>query len=134
MENKKIAHKFYKEQKIALLTLRGDIDLIDFMTAFVNAWSDPDYIADCKGITDCRNCNFIFDETDIVKLIGMQKNSPKAILNDWAVLVDNPKSTAAANIYHLMNSGHNMGLFSTWKAATAFIQTDIEEPEIEDVQ
>jgi len=124
---KSISHKFYKEENIVIITYRGDIFFDDIIKSGDAIFSDPNFLPNCNGISDFRNCNLNLSEEETQAFIEYVYSQPKAILTKWTIIADNPKSVVVGMLINLLMGKDKIVIFSTWKAATQYHGISIED-------
>jgi hypothetical protein len=126
----KFRYHFFEKENVLVIRYFGDIYLEDILESATAVYSDVNYNQNANGISFLQNCTLHLNQEELLKLMTLEDEEPKAILTKWAVIVDNPKSTVASIFYKMMARKHKAEVFSTWEAAANFQSIKLKESDV----
>ncbi|MCH8540913.1 MAG: hypothetical protein LAT58_09110 [Opitutales bacterium] len=119
----------FPEQKLVYERFTGTTDRKEFQEMVYQLWKEPDYHKDINVIMDFRQSAMDYKPEDIRNLCQFFMDEPDATDGLGAFLVSTPKETALTELFELNIKEHNnVGVFSTWGAAAAFLGVTIDDP------
>jgi len=119
-------YRIYENEKIVILRFWDKVTYNDYRNCFLEAGRDPRFSHDFKGLADERRVKADVSPDEVKKLAELVASKGLS-KGKWAVLVDAPVPTALAVLYEeVVKKQHPLGIFSTIKRASEYLDQDIE--------
>ncbi|MCB1173452.1 MAG: hypothetical protein KDK39_07805 [Leptospiraceae bacterium] len=126
-------YKIYPDRDLLVDILEGEISAADLQGIYTHEIGDPDFKHVKKCISNIENAVFSFPVQELKKFIEfMIEPNPDPEFR-WAILAGAPTETAfAVLIQRDPYFSDKVGVFSTLKACTAFLDRPYQRLEFED--
>lgn len=122
-------HQFniFPRKRLVAAVFEGDVSAEDMLEIRKQIIRHHDYEDDLRGVFDFRKARKIYHWDELEALSSdAKKNSP--CRGKWCSINSTPKETAYSELFKLqITSTHPFENFSTVKAASQFLNTDLSE-------
>ena len=122
------SHTINLKRKIIIQRFDGTLSLTNVCEGIEQLWSDGQYDRSFDGITDLSHSVVSGNVEDVRALSRFVTNRAQASTGRWAVVTNDPKITAFVLVFSRLTSKPALSVFSTWAAATAFMQFETPPP------
>lgn len=115
----------YPEDALVTIVFSGPIKTEEIGMAILEMAKHSDYARHFNGISDCRLAESKITENELYRFNQRAKKT-RITHGAWCLLVDRPLETAMAMIFaHALNEKQAIGVFSTVKAASEYLEKDL---------
>jgi hypothetical protein len=122
------SHTINPQRRIIIQRYDGTLSLANVCEGTEKLWADPQYDRSYDGITDLSHSVAAGSVDDVRALSRLVSNRANASTGRWAVVTNDPKITAFVLVFSRLTSRPTLSVFSTWAAATAFMQFETPPP------
>jgi hypothetical protein len=122
------SHTINPKRKIIIQRFDGTLSLANVFEGTEKLWADPQYDRSFDGITDLSHSVAAGSIDDVRALSRFVTNRNQASTGRWAVVTNDPKITAFVLVFSRLTNKPTLSVFSTWAAATAFMQYETPSP------
>lgn len=123
------SHTINPARRIIIQRFDGSLSLAAVCKGLEQLWADSQYDPHFDGITDLSHSVVNGSMEDVRALSRIVANHANASNGRWAVVTNDPKITALVLVFARLLSKPTLSVFSTWPAATAFMQVETLPPE-----
>lgn len=122
------SHTINANRRIIIQRFDGALSLTTVCEGIEKLWADGQYDRSFDGITDLSHSVASGNVEDVRALCRFVTNRAQASTGRWAVVTNDPKITAFVLVFSRLTSKPTLSVFSTWAAATAFMQVEMLPP------
>ena len=122
------SHTVNPAKRIIIQRFDGTLSLATVCEGTEKLWADPGYNPAFDGITDLSRAVVSGNVEDVRALSRFIANSQRASTGRWAVVTNDPKITAFVLVFGRLLAKPSLSVFSTWAAATAYMQVETPPP------
>lgn len=122
------SHTINPKRRLIIQRFDGSLSLANVCDGAEKLWADPQYDPAFDGITDLSHSVANGTVDDVRSLCRFVLNRPKASTGRWAIVTNDPKITAFVLVFSRLAPKPALSVFSTWAAATAFMQVESLPP------
>ena len=120
-------HQIYPELRLIVIELIGPVTFEQLLKGTEELLAHPDFDQSFNGVTDYRRAEIQFSPAELKRFTDLTQTKQVA-LGTWCMLVSGTQQTAMVTLFkHQVEAQHPIELFSTLKAASAFIGTDLSK-------
>lgn len=122
-------YEIFPDRRLLFLRYFGETRVTDMMEVAHKIWGDPRYDPTFDGIVDFREAKFVSSPEEISAISQYFLNAAEASRGRAAIIASAPMETAL-NLFFakLMRGRNHLQIFSTWRAACAFVGADLRDP------
>ena len=125
----KFRYSIDSQRQVIFQSFEGDFTVQQLIACIERLWSDPEYHRSFRGIVDLSAMGTGAIVLELPALLKFLKGNPRLSQGRWAAIATTPMATAASLLYRQdIAPEQTFGVFSTWEAACAFLQVDLERP------
>ncbi|MET0261526.1 MAG: hypothetical protein ABW223_01420 [Rariglobus sp.] len=118
-----------EQRKMIFMRFSGSFDAAHFLSCIERMWADPAYRQDYEGVADITDVEPTYTMADLRNVIAFLRENKRTNTARWALITASPLAAACGYVYQkAMSSVHQLEVFSTWEAASSFLQWEAPRP------
>ena len=122
------SHTINLKRRIIIQRFDGALSLSHVCEGIEHLWADGQYDRSFDGITDLSHSVVSGTVEDVRALSRFIIGRAQSSTGRWAVVTTDPRITAFVLVFSRLTSKPTLSVFSTWAAATAFMQFETPPP------